>query len=233
MIPILELMANSRRHAAGVNNLAYVKETAIQEAVAANVLTFTPADTPGNLLVVGVASHGASSLAVTNFGSPGSNVDPGGNTWAKAVSVTNSPFDAEIWYTVTSAICGLVTITFAGSVGACGSCQEWSGSSATPLDVTKTGTAASGTVAATGNSASTGSVKEVAIGFVFFGGTRTFSAQTSGYTPLTTLSSPVSGLLISGQSAYQKLSAAGVQAYGATSNGSAQWLALLATFKSS
>jgi len=233
--PLLLPMAAAGRHRTFPNNLAYVKETTFTESSAATSATFTPGNTAGDLLVVCIGNHSSSGThTVSNCGSPGSNVDPGGNTWTKAASSTTATiYELELWYSLTTAIAGLVTVTFSGSTASLVSCQEWSGANATPLDVTKAGTGGSGTSPTTGTSAATGSASEVVIGWIFSGGTVTYSAQTTGYTPLTMLSSPVSGQLASGQSAYRLLSAAGTQSYGATISSSVTWDALLATFKSS
>lgn len=217
------------------NNLAFIKETAYTETTASTTAIFSPANTAGSLLVVCIGAQNGTTPTVTNCGSPGSNVDPGGNTWAKATSRANAGpiVEAEIWYTVTSAIVGSLTITMSTTCTKAVSCQEWSGANPTPLNVTLTAQG-SNTTPATGTSAATATANQVVIAFISqTGAAPTYSAQSAGYTPLTTRSSAVTSHLVTLQSAYKIISVTGTQAYAATSTTSNAWLALMSTFKSS
>lgn len=214
------------RHRSAGNNLAFVKETIYTEAVTGSTAVLTPANTAGNLLVLNIGNHGATLQTVSSV------ADTGGNTWSKSTNLTVSALDTEQWMSKTTAISGTLTVTFTSVCTSLVSCQEWSGANATPLDQVKSASTGTATVA-TGSSPSTTTANQVVIAFVAAYGTQTFSAQSAGFTVLSTLSSPVAGLLGSLQSAYKIVSTTGAQSYQSTISSAGTAIAMLGTYKSS
>ena len=220
-----------KHHVAATNNLTFVQETfVVNTAAASSSTTLVPGNTAGNLLVAFIGNSGGSAQTVSFCGSSGSNVDPGGNTWARlGTAQSQGTNTGEIWYTLSGFVAG-------GSTTAAISCQEWSGAKATsPADIHKAGLN-NGTAADTGVSAATAQNFEVSCTAIFFGTTAdTISGQTAGYTPLTLRRSNTSGATpaINVQSAYLILNTTGTQEYAATISGAVNWVAQLNTFKSS
>lgn len=205
--------------------IAFVAETFATEAAVATTEAVTPGNTAGNLLVLGIAARGSAALQ-----SVSSVADTGGNTWAKVPSgfTTSGNLDCEVWWTLSTAVAGTVTVTLSGLCSTVLSCVEFSGASS--IDIAK---AASGTSAApaTGTTAATGHAAEAVFAFVGSLSTTAFSAQTAGYTTDTQHTSTISGLNCSAQTAYKILSATGTQSYGLTA-GNNSWCAIIVTFYS-
>lgn len=209
---------------APVNNLAFVKETVFQENAQALTAILTPANTLGNLLVLCNSSHDSPILTV---------VDTGGNVWTQAgTDQVSGTCTGAVWYSITTAVSGTLTVTYGANNAACCSLLEFSGANATPFDKFLKNAGATSSPA-TGTSAATSTNFQVVVAFIGGFGTQTYSAQTAGYTPLTKLNSIVASHNQSLQSAYKIVSTAGTQAYGATQTSGTTWTAMLATFKSS
>ncbi|HUZ01601.1 MAG TPA: hypothetical protein VMU89_14730 [Thermomicrobiaceae bacterium] len=213
--------------------LSFIKDTGYSENVASATMALTPANTIGNLLVLSVGSRNAVAIA------PVSTVaDTGGNTWTKLGARTQAgALDEEIWWTVATAVCGTLTVTFGGTSASTttglADVQEWHstiGWPASPPDASVFNGGAASTSLTTGNSPATGNASEVSVAMALAAGAGTFSAQTAGYTTQTELSSAVPSVAAILQTAYKILAATGVQSYGCTHSASTIWEAALATF---
>ena len=217
-------------------SLSFIKNTGYSENVASATMALTPANTIGNLLVLSVGSRNAIAIA------PVSTVaDTGGNTWTKLGARTQAgALDEEFWWTVATAVCGTLTVTFGGTSASTttglGDVQEWHstiGWPASPPDVSLFNGGTASTSLTTGTSAATVQASEVVIAMALANGSGTFSAQTAGYTTQTLLSSAVPSVGAIMQTAYKILAATGTQSYGCTDSASTIWEAALATFKES
>ncbi len=200
---------------------------ALVQAAGSSTTTVTlPApSTPGDLLVL-------SASALTGATKPITAVSDGKNTWTKVMAkyVSGANSDGELWYAPNAASVRSVTVT-TGATTVALQVQEFSGVATTSPFVD-----ASAGTAATGSSASSGSVTpaaagELAVGFIAgHSSTQTISVTAPGYTnePLVTTSSPSKVSVISG---YQSLSSTGAQSYAGTFATAMYWAAGIALFK--
>lgn len=225
-IPILHAMASAGKRYVSLPPLSYVNETSYTETTQSATGTVTPANTVGNLLALCV-SWRPTSATITNVGSPGSNVDPGGNTW----SLVQNQGGIAIWATLTTAVAGLVTVTLNGAgTTKVISCIEVAGVSSGTKDVVAFGQAANASPTVT--SAATTKANDIVLAWVSQQvATATFSSQTAGFTPLTTHASAEAVRPLQIQGAYKIVAATGTQTYGLSSTSSAQWFDHLAAFK--
>lgn len=225
-VPILQAMAAAGKKYAALAPLSFVNETAYTETTQNATGTVTPANTPGNLLAICCAWR-PTSATIVNVGSPGSNVDPGGNTW----TLVQNQGGIAIWATITTAVAGLVTVTLngAGTTKAI-SCIEVAGVSSVTKDVVAFGQAANNSPTVT--SAATTKANDVVLAWVAQQiATATFSAHSAGFTPLTTHASAEAVRPVQIQGAYKIVAATGAQTYSLSSTSSAQWMDHLAAFK--
>lgn len=214
--------------------VAFVKETPASQAAQSQTLTFVPGNAIGNLLVVAIAVRSTVSPP-----SVASIDDTGGNVWAfEAEEVTgNRAYD--MWYCLTTAVAGTVTIHTDKATNTTGaSCLEFSNAAgwrAAPGtgDVLAKATGTSATPSS-GSTSPNGTlyIPEVVVGFVGQNGAgRTFSLQTAGFTPKTLVTSGPVGVKLELQSAYKlKPNDIGLETYGCTSSASDAWGAQVASF---
>ncbi len=213
-------------------SISFVKNTGYEETAQSSTMALTPGNTVGNLLVLQVASRNTTALATVS-----SVADTGGNTWARFQSDSHGPLDGECWWTVATAVCGTLTVTWGGTSPATttGTAEvlEWNSTIGWPASPPDAFTAAggAGTALTTGTSGATVQASEVVVAMAVAVGTGTFTAQTAGYTVQTQLSSLVPSLGAIMQTAYLVLTATGTQLYHCTDSASTTGMATLATVK--
>jgi hypothetical protein len=211
--------------------LSFITGTSFTESALGQDGTLTPANSVGNLLVcvIGLRSSVSQPSVLTVS-------DTFGNVWSHATPQQQATsLEVDVYYSVTTGVAGTLTVHSDKATNAMiAECLEfhstigWVGSVA---DILLLNSGVASTALTSGTSAATAQAAEVAVGFTTQFGTDTFSAQSAGYTLRTSLSSPVTGVGLQQQTAYQILSATGAQLYAATSNNSAIWGAGVCTFK--
>lgn len=204
--------------------LAFVKETSATETTAATTLTLTPANTIGNLLVLSIAQRPTSTTVSTV-------ADTGGNTWTLSEAGASLQ---SVYYSLTTAVSGTLTVTMSAASSLVLSCLEFSGVAASSFTDVK---AISGTSTAnnapTLSTATTANANDVVVAWVQQQvSAPTFSAQTAGYT-VQTLHGSATAQPLCMQAAYKIVAATGTQTYGLSSTSSAAWTVAIVTFKAS
>ncbi len=212
---------NSRSHG-GIVPIAFVTETSNTETTAATTLTLTPANTIGNLLVLCIANR-PSSVTISSV------ADTGGNTWTLDIGGANGADLISVYYSLTTAVSGTLTVTMSASSTLVLSCLEFSG--ITAADVVAATSTGIGSNTPTKTTAATTKANDVVVAWVSQQvNAPTFSAQTAGYNVQTQHSSNTAQPTTL-QAAYKIVAATGTQTYGLTSSSSLTWTEAIATFK--
>lgn len=211
--------------------ISFINGTSFTETVAGQDATLTPANAVGNLLVLKVSIRSSVSqpsiLTVS---------DTGGNTWQHSTERQQSgSLCIDTYYSVTGFVSGTLTIHSDKATNTIiAECLEFNstiGWAASVADILLENSGPTSTALTSGTSSATAQNSEVAVGMTSQFGSNTFSGQTAGFTVRTLLSSAVTGVGLSQQTAWQILSSTATQIYAATASASAIWGASVSTFK--
>ncbi len=214
-------------------SISFVTSTPLTQSAQARTLTGTPGNTAGHLLVALIAVRSAVSVP-----SVISVTDAGGNTWHQAPpgrAQSGSDF-YDCWYSVTTAIAGLVTITVDKSTDTTVSiileASSTIGWAASPLDIAVYNSGAASTAQTSGTSGTTAQGSEFACGFVAQNnGSCTWSGFTGGFTTQARAVSTPSTVNLVIQTGYDILTSTGTLVFAATGSTSSVWGAGVFSFK--
>lgn len=192
-------------------------------AFASSVTTGSVTVTAGNLII---CSAEADTVALNGI----TMTDSKSNAWTRVKATSSAAtFDSEVWYAIATVGGASYTVTATDTGGGVDSliiCEEWSGASATPVDVSAAASGITSTALNSGATASTAQNNEIVIGAGSASGNVTMTAGGT-YTNLNKVNTTFST-----QAFESKIvSSTGAQTADMTSGTSGTWNMIVATFK--
>jgi hypothetical protein len=206
---------------------ALVQATSATETATSTSLggSFPAATKGGDLLVLSASVYTGATNNVTSI------TDSAGNTWTRigAYDVSGHNSDGELWYSANAASITTVTVHLASAAAVAFEAQEFSGTAATGVLDTSTGTSNTGTSAASG-SAVASAANELVVGFIAgHGNTEAISVTSPGY--LDQAQVATTGTVATIVSGYQVVPSAGSQMFAGTFGTAMYWAAGVAVFR--